>query len=340
MKTLKNSIRIVLIILCIGLIGYGGYRLTTAGYSRYLQTPVDESDPTRYVFKVKSGENVKSIGERLEQEGLISTKYIFYFYVRFKNLGEKIQAGQYVLQKTQKIPEIAEVLTKSQYGEEALVVPEGWTVRDIDNALTEMNLIKQGEFSDCTKICNFDDYSFVRNVPSLEGYLFPDTYFIDPKTFTVESMIRRMLDNFTIKMGDLLYYQGEEKSSLHQKIIMASIIEKEVRSDKDRKLVSGILWKRLASGWNLGADATIIYITGRNTITAADLEVDSPYNTRKNIGLPPTPISNPGLKSIQAAFFPEANEYWFYLTTPDTGEVIYSITNEEHNKNKQKYYGL
>jgi len=118
---------------------------------------------------------------------------------------------------------------------------------------------------------------------------------------------------------------------------MASIIENEVFGAENRKIVSGILWKRFENSWPLGADITLLYTKEDRKITAEDLASDSPYNTRKLQGLPPGPISNPSLESIEAAMFPKESSYWFYLTDPDNGEVIYAKSNEEHNQNRAKY---
>lgn len=127
------------------------------------------------------------------------------------------------------------------------------------------------------------------------------------------------------------------KRSLHEVITMASIVEMEVRTTDDRPIVAGILWKRLDSGWMIGADATLLYLKEDRSIDYQDLQEESPYNTRKNAGLPPGPIGNPGIKAILATLTPEESPYFFYLTTLDTGEVIYAVTNEEHNANKVKY---
>jgi UPF0755 protein len=142
-----------------------------------------------------------------------------------------------------------------------------------------------------------------------------------------------MTSNFEAKMPPELL---QEKNP-YETLIMASIIEREVLSEKDKALVSGILWKRNENGWPLGADAALLYEKDDNSITSADLDSNSPYNIRKFKGFPPTPISNPDVTSLQAAINPEESPYWFYLTTLDTGEVIYAVTNEEHNANKRKY---
>jgi UPF0755 protein len=118
---------------------------------------------------------------------------------------------------------------------------------------------------------------------------------------------------------------------------MASMVEKEVRTAKDLPIVAGILWKRLDSNWFIGADASLLYLKDDRSIDFKDLQQDSPYNLRNHQGLPPGPIDNPGLKSIMAAMYPEESPYYYYLTKPGTGEVVYAITNDEHNANKAKY---
>ena len=120
-------------------------------------------------------------------------------------------------------------------------------------------------------------------------------------------------------------------------MIVASLIEKEVILEKDKALVSGIIYKRLQNGWTLGIDAALLYEKDNNKITYEDLNSNSPYNLRKIKGLPPTPICNPSLSSIQAALNPKKSAYWFYLTKPITNEVVYSKTNDEHNLNKRKF---
>ena len=164
-----------------------------------------------------------------------------------------------------------------------------------------------------------------------------DTYFLDAGGFHSLNLIDLMLKNFDRKIKTLGAIPDEQKRSLADVIIMASILQREVRTPKDYEIVSGILWKRLDSNWHIGADATILYVTKKKTISAADLAIDSPYNTRRFTGMPPGPICNPDIEHIKAAFQPVASEYWYYLTTLDTGEVIYAKTNDEHNINKAKY---
>lgn len=291
------------------------------------------------MFKINTQESVKSIAARLKQKNLIRNDLIFYLYAKQQNLGEKIKAGTFILSKKNSVPQILEILTNTGKGEIKFLIPEGFTIKEIDQKLASLELINLGEFESYTKnqfqlISN----DFLISEKNMEGFLFPDTYFINPNTFKVNDFAQRLINNFAKKaLPEIKKQIGFSKRSLYEIIIMASIVEKEVHTDRDRPLIADILWRRLDNGWMLGADATILYLTSKKTITSTDLENESPYNTRKNKGLPPTPISNPGLKAIMATLNPQPNSYWYYLTPPNSTEVIYAMTNEEHNQNKKRY---
>ena len=232
--------------------------------------------------------------------------------------------------------EIIGTLTGESTGEIVFTIPEGYTIKDIDEKLAEEGLIQSGDFIACTETCDFSDYEFLPGY--LEGYLFPNTFFLSKDTFSTEGFIRQLLTNFESKITDQMLTDIEsDDRTLEETMIVASMIEKEVVTEKDRKMVSDIIWRRLDAGWMLGMCSTINYLTGNSDITEEDLQIDSPYNTRIYAGLPPTPISNPGLASITAAIYPETNEYWFYLTATETGKTIYAVTNEEHEANKERY---
>ena len=185
------------------------------------------------------------------------------------------------------------------------------------------------------------DFSFLSDKPknlSLEGYLFPDTYEVK-KGAGSEDIIKKILNNFDKKLNsDLRTEIKNQGKSIFEIITIASLIEKEVRTFEDKKLVSGVLWKRLESNMPLQVDATIAYITEKKTtkVLKTDTQIDSLYNAYKYSGLPLGPICNPGIESIKAAIYPENSEYWYYLSTPE-GETIFSRTLEEHNIAKAKY---
>ncbi len=324
---MKKKINIIPTILFIGLVLLGLHINAT----RSVYRAVDLGNTEKVIFQIDKGETASQVSSELESENLIGSSYGFANYLEKNDLGSSLQAGRFSLSPSMTGVEIAEILTSVGAGEVVFTIVEGWTIADIDVALAEDGLITAGDFETCTETCDFSDYDFLPGY--LEGYLFPDTFFLDRETFDVESFIRRLLDNFESKTEGL----DTGNRSLEDVIKVASIIEKEVRTDEDRTMVSDIIWRRLDAGWMLGMCSTINYITGKTDITQSDLETDSPYNTRIYAGLPPTPISNPGLASITAAANPETNEYWFFLTATETGETIYSVTNEEHEANKEKY---
>lgn len=212
---------------------------------------------------------------------------------------------------------------ENQLKEISVTIPEGFSVFDIDDRLSSMELILPGQFAGMAA--------------SLEGFLFPDTYFVYENKFKSEDLMKKMQNNFLTKMTpDLLKEAKKRKRDMKDAIVIASILEKEVKTEKDYAIVAGILWKRLDRGWPLQADATLLYGKNTTTITKDALAENTPYNTYKRRGLPPTPISNPGLKTIRAAIFPETSSYWFYITD-SKGNVHYAKTNEEQNENRKKY---
>jgi UPF0755 protein len=173
----------------------------------------------------------------------------------------------------------------------------------------------------------------------MEGYLFPDTYFIE-KDDTAEIMLEKFLNNFSRHISSEDLEQIEKTGrNIFEIVTMASIIEREVQTDEDRRIVSGIFWKRIADGHPLQSCATLAYFLGidKPQFSYEDTQIESPYNTYLNVGLPPGPIANPGEASIKAAIYPQENDYYYFLSDMSSGEIIYSKTLEEHNANKIKY---
>lgn len=244
--------------------------------------------------------------------------------------------------------------------EKTVRILEGWTNKDIAEYLEESGLWPAEEFLSAvgTHQAGFTPdakpdltvwrgkYEWLpEDIDSLEGYLFPDTYRIYASS-TPDELISRMLDNFDLKLNPEMVAEIErQKKSLTEIISLASIIEKEApisnieEGDRDAKLVSGVFWNRLEIGQALQSDATLSYLFSDNKPqhSGAELEVDSPYNSYKYAGLPPGPIGNPGLIAIRAAIYPAETNYYYFLTPPDSREVIYARTYAEHLQNKYKY---
>jgi UPF0755 protein len=310
-------------------------------YFGLLVTPGTEPENS-VTITVEPGEGLKSIANDLKEANVINSKTLFLAYAKLKDFDTKIQSGVFRVPLPQNMQSILKLLTEAPQ-EEKITVPEGLKISQIDDILAEKGLIQAGEFIDCIQNCPIDhpllQYIPTQSVRNLEGFLYPDTYFISSNAFQIQDLILKMLDNFESKLPQDWESKVQQLpfKSLYEAINMASIIEREVLSKKDKQLVSGILWKRIENDWTIGADATLLYLKSDNDITSRDLVDDNPYNSRVKLGLPPTPISNPGLSSIEAALNPINSEYWFYITTLDTGEVKYAVTYEEHNRNIDRY---
>jgi UPF0755 protein len=309
------------------------------GDENWINNPIDASDESAMIFDITTGESGKTIAKNLKTEGLIDSNRNFYSYLKDNDLGNQLQAGRFVLNKGMSPLEIIEALT-SGAGQVAITIPEGFTLEQIDDRIANIGLAPDNQFANCMLTCSLSvKWNFLAPASSLEGYLFPDTFFVDPASFTSEGFAHRLLGNFETKV---LTPENElpiaaSGRTLDEIIIMASIVEREAFLDEDYPVIAGILWKRLDNGWALEADATLLYVLDDADDLVKNLNLDSPYNTRLVRGLPPTAISNPGLTAIQAAIYPEDSSYWFYLNDQDTGKAHFAETNEQHNVNKAKW---
>ncbi|MEK7528659.1 MAG: endolytic transglycosylase MltG [Patescibacteria group bacterium] len=275
------------------------------------------------IVSIGVGASVSEIGNTLHDSGVIRSRPVFETYVWLTRADRELKAGRFIIRKNLTLPSVVSQLVSGKSGEIAVTFPEGFSIDEMDARLATMGLVERNAF-------------FSANA-SQEGFLFPDTYFVNPDGVDVQELGRRMRENFEKKVtAGLADDWKKNKRSLKDTITMASIVEKEVRTSTDMPIVAGILWKRFDNDWPLGADATLLYGKDTRELDWNSLQENSPYNTRKFLGLPPTPIGNPGLVAIQAALNPTSSPYWFYLTTED-GTVIYASSNEEHNENKRKY---
>ena len=311
--------------------------------------------PEKKEFYVEKGTGAVAIAEDLKAQGLISNRWLFVLYVLFQQKQGQLQAGTYTLSPAMSISEIAEKIIAGEAEQERITIIEGWNLMDIAWHLEGRGLFQAEEMFDVTGYPLVEypnpematpkdfsqDFDFLKDKPKvlgLEGYIFPDTYNIVGADGP-EELVLKALDNFGRKFNPQLRAEIEgHGKSIFEIVTMASLLEKEVSLFEDRRLVSGILWKRLEAGVPLQVDATISYITGKKTtkVSKKETEIDSPYNTYKDLGLPKGPISNPGLESIQAAIYPEESNFWYYLSTPE-GDTIFSQTLEQHNIAKEKY---
>jgi UPF0755 protein len=276
------------------------------------------------LFKIKPGQGLQEIASNLKKQGFVRSDIFFSIYVYLQGNESKIKAGDYSISKSMSAKEIIDKLIRGKTIGFKITIIEGWDIKDIAQYLSDLKICDKEEFLEIAK-----DY---------EGYLFPDTYQMTSAMSALD-IVEMMRANFDKKISEDLRVEIEEqKKRLSDIIIMASIIEKEVQTFEDKKLVSNVLWKRIGANMPLQSCATIAYITGKHTvkISVEETQIDSPYNTYKYIGLPIGPICNPSLDSIKASIFPKENPYWYYLSTPE-GETIFSKTFKEHNIAKAKY---
>lgn len=314
-----------------------------------IKSPFDPKNVSSKIFQVKKDEGVKEIAKNLKKADLIRKAFYFETYIYLAKKEKELKTGEYHLSPSMNISEITNLLVKGVKKEEIkITIPEGWNSLQIAEYLEEKEIVSKEKFLNKITNLSFDEnqlqianYQFLKDKPkkaSLEGYLFPDTYFVYKKS-EPEKIIKKMLDNFEKKFDSEMRKEIEkQEKTIFQIITMASLIEKEAKTNEERRLVSGIFWKRIEKGLPLQSCATINYLLNSNKriLSQEDLKIESPYNTYKYKGLPPGPISNPGLSSILAAIYPQASDYWYFLST-DQGETIFSRTAEEHSQNKEKY---
>lgn len=304
------------------LFGYTSYRMNLRAVSK---SQVAQS------FEVKLGDSAPKIAARLKAEGLIRDSSAFITYVNFHGLRVRIKAGTYSLRPSLSAPQIADIIANGRTQSDRLVIPEGYTIHQIRAAAAKRG-IPEADFN--AALAATHTQAFLSGKPDgvdLEGYLFPDSYSIEKGT-TATSLIDQMLVTFGQRVGPA-YTQAFaiEGLSVHQALTLASIVEKEVSNTNDRPIVAQVFLKRYKLGMPLGSDVTTQYAADQAGVRF-NLDLNSPYNTRKVAGLPPGPICNPGLSSLDAVAHPAATEYLYFLSGKD-GKTYFAKTYPEHQRN-------
>ncbi len=327
----KLSILLIIGIFVIGAFWFYGL------YTSSLSYQLDPTSTKRVIVKIEKGSLADQVADQLYSQKLIKSPYIFKLYLKQNNFANKIKAGSLVVQENFDLKKIAQTLIEGKSVELLVTIPEGWTIKQIAEHLEKKNLTKASEFLSCIKTCEFDQSFLPKGY--LEGYLYPDTYFVNINTYSNKRFISRMIDTLKNRLSDSDWAAiKKNKHDFEQIMIMASIIEREEPTEKERPITADILWSRFDNKVALGADATVLYALGRTKggLTYNDLQVKSQYNTRKYRGLPPTPIANPSISSIRAAIYPKNTKYFYYLHDAQ-GKVHYAKTLSGHNENKRKY---
>jgi len=312
-------------VVCVALLA--GYALMPASFK-------DE----RVTAVIPQGANARQAASVLKRAGAIRSAGAFVLLARLSGQAGDLKPGQYELRRNALPFQIVRKIARGEVAAGWVTIPEGYTIRQIADLLAEKGLADRKAFIG----------KALYGRANMEGYLFPDTYLM-PRGYGAAAAAKQMYDNFArkvwlplnaeIRASELYELGGGSKQSatpgnrLRAVITLASLIEREAKADGDRAMISGVLWNRLRRGMKLDVDATVQYALGnhRSRLFYRDLAVDSAYNTYKNPGLPPGPIANPGLRSIQAALKPANCPYLYYVARPD-GSHVFTRTLEEHNR--------
>ncbi|KND49599.1 MAG: UPF0755 protein [Parcubacteria bacterium C7867-008] len=282
--------------------------------------------PKGELISIPADSTSEEIADELADQHVIRSAAQFRIYTRLTGDDRTLQSGIYVFDHALGLVSVAHRIANGDHGieESRVTLTEGMTNKDMARTIA-------------AGVPGFDTKAFLEQASTSEGYLFPDTYFILPGT-TPEDMVLRLRTQFDTKILTIQKEVDASKMSLNNLVILASILEREAQGIEDMRMVSGILNNRLRIDMPLQVDAVFGYVHGENgyTPTAADLESDSPYNTYRVKGLPPTPIANPGLDALKAAATPKTSTYLYYLTGKD-GEMHYARTFEEHKRNRELY---
>jgi UPF0755 protein len=301
---------------------------------------VDPLDSAEVLFEVPKGATGKKVGELLEQQGLVGSAWNWGMVLRQSD-GGCIKAGKHALRKNMTVAEVLTTLCGAPIPDDVpFTVLEGWRIRDIDKALAEKGWITPGEYA-ALATSKAVEIPFSVTSPTLEGYLYPETYMVPPDAarFEPARLIERQLATFQERF--LRENEGQLGArTLHEVVVVASMVEREEPTDAQRPIVAGIMWKRLDAGTPLGIDATSRYhLENWEDEKAFRAVLKNPadtYGTRVRAGLPPGAIGNPTLTSLLAAVKPENSEYWYYLH--DGNGVFHGGRNAaEHDANRRKY---
>lgn len=311
----------------------------------HFYVPLSLDKEAAKVITIKKGSYPSSIASQLEKSDLIRSAFFFKLYVKWAGVGSKLKAGSFLLQPHMSLSKIVEALI-TENGNAALVrvtIPEGFSINDIAHRLDALGIISAKTFSTYAHTQAINDmkpkYPFLQDVDvaTIEGYLFPDTYFFS-KNVTAKRIVDTMLNEFSNRLMPLWDEDDAEEGtpkqrfSLHQVLTLASFIEKEARVQSEMPLISSVFCNRLRKKMPLASDPTVVYALGeryKDRVYYKDLKIDSPYNTYKYSGFTPSPIASVGEAAFKAALRPVESNYLFFVANSN-GTHYFSATYEEH----------
>ena len=311
--------------------------LTVAGTATtflYYSQPTGLQSPR--TITIPTGSSARAIGIVLEREGIIRSGQIFSWTVRLQGLSHKLEAGTYQLDGLRDLPGIVQLLLEAPLQMRKATIPDGLTRHETAGVLSRQGIIDSTRFVQLSENRTFTARLGI-DEPTLEGYLFPETYFFSMES-DEEAVIRRLVKQFHQFMNDdALARLDTIGLSIHQMVTLASIVEREAQDADERPLIAGVFLRRLSLNRRLESCATVEYALGvhKKRLTNADLRVKSPFNTYRHRGLPPAPIGSPGKAALIASLYPKKTEYLYFVARGD-GTHIFSRTNVEHEAAKRQ----
>lgn len=349
-KLVRRIVAIVafVLIIIVAVVGTSGYF-----YIKSALQPVKPESNQEIIIDIPIGSGVSTISQLLEDNGLVKNAKVFKYYVKFKN-ESNFMAGEYHMNPSMSIQEIIDSLKTGKIMQEpvfTMTIPEGKQLQEIAAIIAEKTNQKEEEIWK-----QLNDEAFIKDLMAkypdiltteiwaknikhpLEGYLFPATYAYYEEKPTLEAIVAVMLDKTESVVNAYETEIERDNLTVHQFLTMSSLIEEEATKNVDRKKIASVFYNRIEQGMPLQTDPTVLYALGehKDRVLYKDLEVDSPYNTYQNVGLPPGPIANAGTVSMEAALHPEETDYLYFLASKD-GKVYFSKSLNEHNDLKAKY---
>ena len=323
-KLMKFKLQIIVVVslICFGSVIYGLTQSTTS------------VNGENFVIFVKPGMAANDIGDLLYEQGAIKSIFLFQIVSKVQGLENLLQAGEYVFSKSMTVQQIVAMLARGETSYKQITIPEGYTVDQIAKLLQEKQLGSAGAFK--TAAQSFVPFMYMANdnsnvIYKAEGYMFPNTYRIT-KGITEEQILGMMINQFDKQFTESMRVRATEIGlSIKDVIILASLVEKEAQLPGDRPLIAGVFLNRLKLDMPMQSCATIQYILGypKPELTVQDTEISSPYNTYQHRGLPPGPIANPGIASINAVLYSQKTNF-LYFVADKQGAHHFSKTYEEH----------
>lgn len=310
-----------------GVIIGGCYSASTAR-----NVPVETTSDGKIYVRVEPGMSSGEIGDMLLEKGVIDSKFSFWWSTKTSGADGKFQVGLFELQPNMDVREVIDILITGKIASVKFTIPEGFSVPQIAQRLSELGVVNEKKFLELAKrhasydyIEQHDDVNY-----RMEGFLFPATYVVGTDA-TPEQIIDMMAEALDDRLTPEMRERAEEQGlTIYELITLASLVEKEARYDEDRPVIAQVFLKRLAIDMPLQSDTTVTYLIGaKEDVTYADTEIDSPYNTYQNYGLPPGPIACPGMEAIEAVLYPADTDYLYFVADRE-GHNYYSTNYSDH----------